>query len=188
MTLYIQQGIFTLFSPSFLALSRRIWYHRGMNHTHIIISGALFCGILPILASAIDTTTSGRIFDTFKQEEYAILFENTPFNLSGSEDILKNEYRMNGLDGLRKKLNTVQQSYEERKNEVSGRKNSLIWTIASIDDAIMLTTENINKSESSLRTKQGKIQELQINSLLLKRKIFKNRSIIFEYLASIHSQ
>ncbi len=141
-----------------------------------------------MIATAIDTRTSGRIFDSFKEEEYTILFEDLPFNHTGSEDLLKNEYRMNGLDGLRKKLNLVQQSYEEKKNMMTERKDSLIGTITNIDESIAKTTENINKSEGALHAKQWKIQDLQINSLQLKRKIVKNRTIIFDYLANIHSE
>ncbi len=141
-----------------------------------------------MIATAIDTTTSGRIFDSFKEEEYTILFEDLPFNHTGSEDLLKNEYRMNGLDGLRKKLSNVQQSYEDKKNLMTERKDSLIETIANIDESIIQTTENIHKSERSLHAKQWKIQELQINSLQLKRKIVKNRTIILDYLANIHSE
>lgn len=69
-----------------------------MQTKHIFLS-FLFCSaVSPIFVSAIDTTTSGRILDNFKEQEYALLFETLPFNQTGSEDLLENEYRMNGLE------------------------------------------------------------------------------------------
>ena len=69
-----------------------------MNVSHILISSTLFLTALPALVIAIDPVSSGHILDTFKKEEYAILFENLPFDQSGSRDLIEHEYTMNGLE------------------------------------------------------------------------------------------
>ena len=69
-----------------------------MQYKNIFISCLVFSTLSPLLVTAIDTTTSGRILDNFKENEYKILFETLPINQTGSEALLEHEYRMNGLE------------------------------------------------------------------------------------------
>jgi hypothetical protein len=64
--------------------------------------------IVPITTMAIDTTTSGRIIDAFKEQSEQILFETLPFDQGESTNILKEEYAMNGLDALKSRLKQIE--------------------------------------------------------------------------------
>lgn len=159
-----------------------------MQYKNIFISCLVFSALSPLLVTAIDTTTSGRILDNFKESEYKILFETLPINQTGSEALLEHEYRMNGLEWLKNKLASMQQTYETKKSFVTEKRTSLEDAIESLDSAIEKTQSDITNSENSILEKQGKIQEYQSTSLQLKRRILKNRTIIFSYLANIHSE
>lgn len=82
----------------------------------------------------------------------------------------------------------MQETYTAKKAFVTEKRASLEQTIQTIDSSIQQTQNDIQKSENSITDKQGKIQEYQASSLQMKRKIFKNRAIIFSYLANIHSE
>jgi hypothetical protein len=69
-----------------------------MTYRTWFIVSALIGALSPLLAIAIDQTTSGRILDAFKREEYAILFENATLNHSGSTEVYEKEYILNGLE------------------------------------------------------------------------------------------
>lgn len=69
-----------------------------MNIRYILISSLVFGSLTPLLTTAIDQTTSGRILDTFKDKHYTILFDTLPFSQSGSDELLEYEYRINGLE------------------------------------------------------------------------------------------
>lgn len=159
-----------------------------MQYKNIIISSVVLTTLSPFLATAIDTTTSGRILDNFKEGEYKILFETLPINQTGSEALLEHEYRMNGLEWLKNKITSMQETYEAKKSFATEKRTSLEQAIQAIDSAIQKTQDDILNSENSITDKQGKIQEYQVSSLQMKRKIFKNRAIIFSYLANIHSE
>lgn len=69
-----------------------------MTYRTWFIVSALIGALSPLLAIAIDQTTSGRILDAFKREEYAMLFENAAFDHSGSTEVYEKEYILNGLE------------------------------------------------------------------------------------------
>ena len=159
-----------------------------MQYKNIFITSLIFSIAYPLFALALDPTLSGRMLENFKEGEYKILFETLPFGQTGSSDLLQNEYRMNGLEGLKKKLAAVQETYSIKKNLATEKRGSLEQAMSIIDEAITMTEHDIENSEYSILEKRRRIQEYQITSLQLKRKIFKNRSIIFSYLANIHSE
>ena len=159
-----------------------------MQYNNIFITSLIFSIAYPLFALALDPTPSGRMLENFKEGEYKILFETLPFGQTGSSDLLQNEYRMNGLEGLKKKLASVQETYSIKKNLATEKRGSLEQAMSIIDEAITMTEHDIENSEYSILEKRRRIQEYQITSLQLKRKIFKNRSIIFSYLANIHSE
>ena len=82
----------------------------------------------------------------------------------------------------------MQQTYETKKSFVTEKRTSLEEAIGLLNSAIEKTQSDITNSENSILEKQGKIQEYQSTSLQLKRRILKNRAIIFSYLANIHSE
>jgi hypothetical protein len=55
----------------------------------------LSCLTVPFLAFGIDPTTSGRIIDAFKKQEYAILFETFPFDHHDANEVYEKEYILN---------------------------------------------------------------------------------------------
>jgi len=79
-------------------------------------------------------------------------------------------------------------AYDTRKNEVQEKRLSLEDTIRAIDSAILLSTENIEKTQSEITTRTTHIQELQSTSLEYRKKIRANRVVILKYLSNIYSE
>ena len=142
----------------------------------------------PILVIAIDTKTSGRILDTFKKEEYELLFETIPFDNSGSHELLEHEYLMSGLDGLKTKLTAMQEVYSVKKGFMTEKRLNLEAAIGIIEGAIHSTESEIVKIQTDIESKQTNIQQYTITSLELKKKTEKNKQIILSYLANIYSE
>ncbi len=142
----------------------------------------------PMLVIAIDTKTSGRILDTFKKEEYELLFETIPFDNSGSHELLEHEYLMSGLDGLKTKLTAMQEVYSVKKGFMTEKRLNLETAIGIIEGAIHSTESEIVKIQTDIESKQTNIQQYTITSLELKKKTEKNKQIILSYLANIYSE
>lgn len=111
-----------------------------------------------------------------------------PFDHSGSTELLRHEYAMNGLDGLKQRLKSIEDMYVEKKESMSIRRTSLEETITSLDNAIDDTLTNIQKTEKSISAKKSKIEEYQDISTGLTIRIKKNRAIILSYLINIYSE
>jgi hypothetical protein len=69
-----------------------------MSYRYLLISAILLSILSPLIVLGIDPTSSGRVIENFKREEYAILFENLPFDQSGSTEIYQKEYILTGLE------------------------------------------------------------------------------------------
>ncbi len=155
----------------------------------IFIVVFLILYIAPVsLTLAIDSTTSGRILDKFKEREEDLLFETLPFSESGSADVLSHEYKMNGLDSLKKKLSLVKQVYQVKKDEFSEKRNTLENALMVLDAAIASTETEIENGRIQITQKQYKIQEFHISAIELKKKIAEYKKIILSYLANIYSE
>lgn len=111
-----------------------------------------------------------------------------PFDHSGSLDLLKHEYTMNGLEGLKERLKSIENIYTNKKEFMSARRRSLEETITSLDNAINDTLDGIRKTEDSIDIKTGKIEEYQNLSTELSIHIRKNRATILSYLVNIYSE
>lgn len=154
-----------------------------------LISIFLIFIVAPVSFSvAIDSTTSGRILDNFKQNEEDILFESLPFNETGASDLLSHEYKMNGLDALKSKIALVKQAYQVKKDEVTTKRNTLESAVATLDKAIESTAAEIQETKNQITQKQYKIQEFHLSSIDLKKKVTEYRKIILAYLSNIYSE
>jgi murein DD-endopeptidase MepM/ murein hydrolase activator NlpD len=140
------------------------------------------------LTVAIDTTTSGRILDNFKETQEEILFESLPFTETGANDILAHEYKMNGLDSLKSRLAVVKDAYVEKKSVVVERRRSLESAIATLDKAIETMATSIQETKNTIYQKEKKIQELHVASFQMKKKIAGHKKIILSYLSNIYSE
>lgn len=159
-----------------------------MHYRNYLLSGITFFILSPFFVVAIDTTTSWRILDNFKKAEQSLLFENIPFDQSGTVDLLRHEYAMNGLEWLKTRLKSLENTYVEKKQFISERKTSLEVAITSLDNAIDDTLLGINKTKQSIEAKKNKIEQYQDISIGLSTRIKKNRSVILSYLANIYSE
>ena len=137
---------------------------------------------------ALDSTRSGAIVDNFKDRQKAILFDTMPFTESGINDILEQEYRMNGLDALKTRIAAVEEFYTEKKNETTVARVSLENTLKTIDTSIQATNTSIEQTQTSILEKKQKIQVLERASLELKKKIHSYRETILSYLANLYSE
>ncbi|GAB0174794.1 MAG: hypothetical protein HHAS10_06730 [Candidatus Altimarinota bacterium] len=159
-----------------------------MRYSTIFLSSILLISVSPLIALSIDPATSGRILDSFKKEEYEILFENSLFDQSGANDIYEKEYLISGIEGLRNRLSQVIKTYEQKKSEVSLQKDSLVSLIANIEENISDTSSEIRKIEGQIEEKKKDINELKNLSIELSVKIKKNRSIMLSYIANVYAE
>jgi hypothetical protein len=159
-----------------------------MHINHIIVPAIIFGLFSPLFVWAIDTHSSARIINNFKSEEYTLLFETLPFDGSGSEDLLEYEYKMNGLEGLKKKLNTLSDIYSKEKDKVTGQRITLEMILSRLDKSIVQTEKTISDAETTIQEKSRQIQMYHDRTLQLKQKIQSNRATISTYLVSIHAE
>ena len=159
-----------------------------MKYKYFILSAALFTSLMPLVVIGIDPTTSGRIIDNFKKEQYAILFENLPFDQSWMTEIYEKEYILNWLDWLRKRLEQTSKAYVEKKDQASQKKLNLEEAINTLENSIADTSADMYKTEKSMQEKNSRIEEYQDLSIELSVRIKRNRAIILSYLANIYSQ
>lgn len=144
--------------------------------------------LLPTLGQAIDTTTSGRIIDRFKEQQSQILFESLPFSESWSSLILENEYAMNWLEWLKSRLTLVQWAYIAKKSEVTIRRNTLEEALEILDSTISQSEVKIAVMNMKIREKDLKAQELSKMMVEISRKIHSYRQTILSYLWNIYSE
>lgn len=137
---------------------------------------------------AIDPTTTGRIIDNFKTRHEKILFESLPFTATGANEVLEYEYRMNGLDALKSRMEEIENYYTEKKNQSTADRITLEKAIKQLDDAISATEKSIADTKSTIVDKQQKIQALSVASLELRKKISTYRETILSYLANMYSE
>lgn len=159
-----------------------------MRYISLALTSSIFLISSPVLVFWIDPTTSWRILDAFKKEEYEILFEESPFDQSWANEIYEKEYIISGIEGLKNRLSLVIKTYEEKKSELSVQKSSLESVISSIENNIADTSSDIAKIESHIREKTEEIESYQDVSIDLSVKIKKNRSIMLKYLANIYAE
>jgi murein DD-endopeptidase MepM/ murein hydrolase activator NlpD len=159
-----------------------------MRFTRIISIVFVFGLIVPLLVSGIDPTTSGRILDAFKDEEYSILFENSPFDESDMNDIYEKEYMMAGIKWLKSRLDDVVKQYEEKKAHMVSQRITLEEAIIMIENSITDTAADIRNIEMRMREKNLEIEEYKDLSIDLSRRIKKNREILLSYVANIYTE
>lgn len=159
-----------------------------MRYTTITLSSIILLVSSPILVLWLDPTTAWRILDSFKKEEYNILFENPLFDQSWANEIYEKEYVISGIEWLKNRLSHVIKTYEEKKSELSVQKNSLESVIASIENNISDTSSDIQEIEKKMNEKKAEIENYQNMSIELSVRIKKNRSIMLSYLANIYAE
>lgn len=146
------------------------------------------CLMAPSIGVAIDTTTSGRIIDRFKEQQKEILFESLPFTESGANMILEHEYAKNWLEWIKARLSLVQSAYSIKKEEVSEKRRTLEEALAILDTTIDQSKSNIAILALKIRDKDAKSQELSMMLVELSKKIYVYRETILSYLANIYSE
>ncbi len=148
----------------------------------------IFSFLSPVIGSAIDPTTSGRILDNFKEKQEEILFESAPLDITDASKILEQEYAMNGLESLKNRLHTLQEAYQVKKDSITESRISLEDALTVLADAIIATEKSINETTISITEKQQRIQQLRSSWLLIKARIRERRQIILSYLTNIYSE
>lgn len=155
----------------------------------ILITSLFATASLGITASyALDPNATGKMIDNFKARQEKILFESLPFTASGVNDVLEQEYKMNGLEALKTRMAEVENYYAGKKSETTAQRMTLESAIKKFDDAILATENSINETKQNIFQKQNRIQALETASLELKKKIASHREIILSYLANMYSE
>lgn len=144
--------------------------------------------IIPLGSWAIDRTTSGRILDQFKTRQEEILFETIPFTETGANDLLLQEYTMNGLDALKSRLNLIEMGYKMKKTLISEKRFSLEEALRVLNISISQTEDSIKANTDTIEFKSQHLNSLRTSSINTKRKIASYRSTILKYIASIYSE
>lgn len=151
----------------------------------ICLLGILF---IPTYSIAIDTTTSWRILDNFKDRHEEILFEALPFTETGANDLLIHEYTMNWLAALKWKLDLIETGYRMKKELVSEKRMSLEDALRILDTSIGQTEESLKANWDAIALKAKYLEKLHATSLGLKRKIVTYRTTILDYISHIYSE
>ena len=159
-----------------------------MRYSTIFLSSFIFLTATPVLVLGIDPTTSWRIIDSFKREEYEILFESTPFDQKWANEIYEKEYIISWIEWLKNRLSHVIKTYEEKKSEIWLQKSSLESVIANIENSISDASSDIREIEEEIAEKQEDIDQYHSISIDLSVKIKKNRSIMLSYLANVYAE
>jgi DNA repair exonuclease SbcCD ATPase subunit len=154
----------------------------------LTLVGFILMMLSPSIGSAIDPRTSGRILDDFKSRQETILFESAPIEVSDASKLLQEEYAMHGLESLKGRLAQIESVYQQKKSDLTEVRRSLEDALAVLTASITTTEQSITETTESIRTKGEKIQQLQSDSVILRRKIHDHRVIILSYLANIYSQ
>lgn len=141
-----------------------------------------------LTASQLYALNVGGAIDAFKTRHEKILFESLPFTASGANDILEQEYKMNGLKALETRLAEVEKYYGEKKQEVTQKRLTLEAALTQIENAIKVTEQSIADTEGKIIAKQQKVEALNIASMGLQRKIASHRKILLDYLANMYSE
>jgi predicted Zn-dependent peptidase len=139
---------------------------------YTFISTFLIFSILsPTASTAIDSTTSGRILDNFKNQQEEILFESSPVEVVDSNKILEQEYAMNGLDSLKSRLEAMQSVYTLKKDAITEVRITLEQALSVLLESIKSTEKSIENANIAILQKQKKIQHLRSDWLVLKSRI-----------------
>lgn len=137
---------------------------------------------------ALDSTISGKIVDNFKSRHEEILFETLPTSATVANEILETEYRLNGLESLKNKLQTIETYYVQKKEETTSKRLTLEEAIKAIDNSIAFTQSWIIETNNSITQKIQKIQTLERASIDLKKRIVDHKKIILSYVANVYSE
>ncbi len=131
---------------------------------------------------------SAQILDNFKANQKRILFENVPFATGNANDIFLEEYIMNGLSGVMKKLDETKTQYEDQKEIISSRRATLEEFLKQTDADIANKLAEIAQTEATISAKQSEISIKQNSMVELQQRIVKNKHVILEYLAYIYTK
>lgn len=131
---------------------------------------------------------SAQILDNFKANQKRILFENVPFATGNANDIFLEEYIMNGLSGVMKKLDETKAQYEDQKEIISSRRATLEEFLKQTDADIANKLREIAQTEATISAKQSEISIKQNSMVELQQRIVKNKHVILEYLAYIYTK
>lgn len=156
-----------------------------MKKTLLLISAMALTGIGITSSSALNV---GGAIDSFKVRHEKILFESLPFTATGANDVLEYEYKINGLEALKKRVAQAEQFYGEKKNETTFQRLTLENAIAALNTSIASTEQSIADTQGKIIAKQQKIQALDVMSLELKKKIANHKETILSYLANMYSE
>lgn len=159
-----------------------------MNKKYIFPS-LIAIGISNIcITFALNPVTTGKMVDNFKVRQEKILFESLPFTDTGANSMLENEYKKNGLEALKAKLESVEKVYVEKKADATNERRTLESSLQALAVSIAATEDAIENAKQQILSKQQKIQTLEFASVELKKKINEHRKIILSYMANIYSE
>lgn len=142
----------------------------------------------PTPSIALDAGTSWNIVNNFKTKHEQILFETLPLSQTGANEIIETEYRINGLEALKNKLQQMENFYAEKKETTTQKRLNLENTIQLLDNAIKKTEEWIANTKAIINEKKIKIKALDKQSYNLRKKIISHRKVILEYISNIYSE
>lgn len=131
---------------------------------------------------------SWRVLDAFKSEQKRLLFENVPFWDGQQQDLLLEEYRMNGLAGVMKRVDAIKEQYEWQRDLMTQRRISLEEFIKQSDADIANKSYEIANTENTITVRQSEIAIKQQHLVDLQARIMKNKQTILQYLTYIYTE
>jgi len=143
---------------------------------------------MPLVSVGIDTTTSGRIIDRFKEQQKEILFERLPLSETNVNAILQEEYALSWLEWLRSRIWLMQTAYTIKKEEVTNRRQTLEEALEILDATITQSENQLAISSLRIYQKDMRWQELSQELVDISKKIYAYRQVILSYLHHIYRE
>ena len=148
----------------------------------------LLCFIYLTHTFSIFAYDSWRVLDAFKSEQKRLLFENVPFWDGQQQDLLLEEYRMNGLAGVMARIDEIKAQYEWQRDLMIQRRTTLEEFIKQTDADIANKSYEIANTENTITVRQSEIAIKQQHLVDLQARIMKNKQTILQYLTYIYTE
>ena len=153
--------------------------------TYFVIFGVIFC-FLFVSVWALSGDQKWHILRSFKEKEFDLIFESDIWDIS-SEDIsvFNISKKLDLYSSIRERVSDSIEEKQRERNVVLNEILSLERSIASLDEEITWSTDNVAKINAKIIEVKNDIASSKNTVTLLRKKISENREILLEYLVYI---
>lgn len=138
---------------------------------------------------ALSSKEKGFILDSFKKDQYELLFETNSDILDEQDrSILDVSRQIDIYSSIRNKVTLKKQDLEEKKETISWKIDSLEDAINSLDEDISYVTTNVNKINAQVIDVKNEIDINNKKIDILRKQIEENWVVLIDYLVYIYKK